>query len=63
MKRFVANKKKIWPVLIEGYGEENAKAWYNRWQCFFIGCAEFFGYGGGNVFGVAHFLFVKPPKA
>ncbi|KAK0651977.1 cyclopropane-fatty-acyl-phospholipid synthase-like protein, partial [Cercophora newfieldiana] len=63
LNNFTANKKKVWPTLVEDYGEQNASVWFNRWQLYFLACAEFFGYDNGNVFGIAQYLFEKPEEA
>ncbi|KAF6840803.1 cyclopropane-fatty-acyl-phospholipid synthase [Colletotrichum musicola] len=59
LSKMLAHKKEIWPHLIETYGEENASVWYNRWQIFYMACSELFAYRGGDVWGVAHYLFEK----
>ncbi|KAI0595634.1 methyltransferase [Biscogniauxia sp. FL1348] len=56
----IANKKQIWPHLVETYGEENANTWFNRWQIFYMACSELFAYEGGDTWGVSHYLFEKP---
>ncbi|KAK6072909.1 (S)-coclaurine N-methyltransferase [Seiridium cupressi] len=43
----IANKKQIWPHLVETYGEQNASTWYNRWQILYMACSELFAYDGG----------------
>jgi cyclopropane fatty-acyl-phospholipid synthase-like methyltransferase len=59
----LAHKKDIWPHLCETYGEKDAGVWYNRWQIFYMACSELFAYGGGDTWGVAHYLFEKPSRA
>ncbi|KAL7625479.1 hypothetical protein AAE478_004699 [Parahypoxylon ruwenzoriense] len=59
LSNMIANKKQIWPHLVETYGEENANMWYNRWQIFYMACSELFAYEGGDTWGVAHYLFEK----
>ncbi|KAK3945049.1 cyclopropane-fatty-acyl-phospholipid synthase [Diplogelasinospora grovesii] len=54
------NKAQAWPHLVATYGEENAYAWWQRWQIFCMACSEMFAYGGGEVWGVMHCLFEKP---
>ncbi|KAL8928009.1 MAG: hypothetical protein Q9208_002084 [Pyrenodesmia sp. 3 TL-2023] len=53
------NKKSIWPHLEETYGMENAEVWFQRWQIFYLACAELFAYEGGDTWGVSHYLFQK----
>ncbi|KAH7166265.1 S-adenosyl-L-methionine-dependent methyltransferase [Dactylonectria macrodidyma] len=60
LSNMTANKKQIWPHLMETYGEAEASTWYNRWQIFYMACSELFAYEGGDTWGVAHYLFEKP---
>ncbi|OTA61168.1 cyclopropane-fatty-acyl-phospholipid synthase [Hypoxylon sp. EC38] len=60
LENTIANKKQIWPHLVETYGEQNANMWFNRWQIFYMACSELFAYEGGDTWGVAHYLFEKP---
>ncbi|KAL9031899.1 MAG: hypothetical protein Q9196_000095 [Gyalolechia fulgens] len=53
------NKKSIWPHLEATYGKELAGVWYQRWQIFYMACAELFAYEGGDTWGVSHYLFEK----
>ncbi|KAF2654770.1 cyclopropane-fatty-acyl-phospholipid synthase-like protein [Lophiostoma macrostomum CBS 122681] len=46
--------------LKETYGEGEVQRWWNRWQVFYLACAELFAYEGGDTWGVCHYLFVKP---
>ncbi|SPN98876.1 related to N-methyltransferase [Cephalotrichum gorgonifer] len=62
LERTISNKKKMWPGLCDTYGEENARAWHNRWQVFYMAYSELFAYGGGDTWGVAHYLFAKPGR-
>jgi cyclopropane fatty-acyl-phospholipid synthase-like methyltransferase len=59
----IKNKESIWPYLRETYekggGEQNVVTWWNRWQIFYMACAELFAYDGGDVWGVSHYLFEK----
>lgn len=58
--KMTANKEQIWPHLTETYGEKDTGTWYNRWQIFYIACAELFAFDGGDTWGVCHYLFEKP---
>lgn len=58
----IASKKVIWPNLEETYGNDKASIWYNRWQIFYMACAELFNWEGGDVWGVSHYLFEKPAR-
>ena len=52
-------KEKIWPVFEKVYGEQKANKWWNYWRIFFLSCAEFFGFNGGNEWFISHYLFKK----
>lgn len=43
------------------YGPDQAARWFQRWRVFFMACAELFGYGGGEEWGVSHYRFGQPP--
>ncbi|KAL8805917.1 MAG: hypothetical protein Q9182_001698 [Xanthomendoza sp. 2 TL-2023] len=53
------NKTSIWPHLEATYGEHQAGIWFQRWKIFYMACAELFAFGGGDTWGVSHFLFEK----
>ncbi|HSW13557.1 MAG TPA: cyclopropane-fatty-acyl-phospholipid synthase family protein [Solimonas sp.] len=53
-----AAKDRIMPVFETTYGRD-AAVWFQRWRMFYMAVAEFFGYAGGNEWGVAHYLFSK----
>ncbi|KAI9841930.1 MAG: hypothetical protein M1837_000316 [Sclerophora amabilis] len=59
LAKMIANKSEMMPHLEETYGKENAATWFNRWQIFYLACAELFAYEGGNTWGVSHYLFQK----
>jgi cation-transporting ATPase 13A3/4/5 len=61
LTNFVANKEKVWPHLVETYGDK-AKAYYYRWQIFYMASSELFKHEGGDTFGVCHYLFQKPQE-
>ncbi len=58
LQRMDKRKDGIMPVLRDTYGED-ARRWWHRWRLFFLSCAVFFGYGGGRVWNVTHYLFRK----
>lgn len=60
LSKMTSAKSDIWPHLEETYGKEDATMWFHRWQIFYMACAELFAYGGGDIWGVAHYLFQKP---
>jgi cyclopropane fatty-acyl-phospholipid synthase-like methyltransferase len=62
LSKMVASKQEIWPHLEETYGKEGVTTWYNRWQIFYMACAELFAFEGGDTWGVSHYLFEKPAQ-
>jgi cyclopropane-fatty-acyl-phospholipid synthase len=59
LQRMDAHKEAVMPILAEIEGREQALKWWVYWRVFFMACAEFFGYNGGNEWYVSHYLFVK----
>lgn len=59
LSTMAGNKTEIWPCLEETYGKGEGLRWWCRWRIFYLACAELFAYGGGDVWGVSHYLFVK----
>ena len=59
LARMDARRDAIWPVLARAYGGANASLWWTRWRLFFLSCAELFGYGRGQEWWVAHYLFER----
>ncbi|GAB7362450.1 hypothetical protein MBLNU230_g2772t1 [Neophaeotheca triangularis] len=59
LARMLERKEQVWPGLVETYGEGEAARWWNRWQVFYLACAELFAWGGGEEWGVCHYLFEK----
>ncbi|OCK85470.1 cyclopropane-fatty-acyl-phospholipid synthase-like protein [Lepidopterella palustris CBS 459.81] len=60
LSKMTASKSEIWPHLEKTYGKSKASMWYNRWQVFYMACAELFAFEGGDTWGVSHYLFEKP---
>ncbi|CAN5670305.1 cyclopropane-fatty-acyl-phospholipid synthase family protein [soil metagenome] len=54
-----ARQDEVLAVLLDAYGQEGAVRWAQRWRMFWMACAELFGYGDGNEWGVAHYRFGK----
>jgi cyclopropane-fatty-acyl-phospholipid synthase len=52
------NRAEAEDVLAAAGAEDPARA-VQRWRMFFMGCAEVFGYEGGNRWWVSHYRFVK----
>ncbi|KAF2680189.1 cyclopropane-fatty-acyl-phospholipid synthase-like protein [Lentithecium fluviatile CBS 122367] len=57
LSKMLASKDEIWPHLISTYGEKDVVTWWNRWQIFYMACAELFRWDGGDTWGVTHLLF------
>jgi cyclopropane-fatty-acyl-phospholipid synthase len=57
LERLDGVKERVWPVLVDTYGEGNARRWWVNWRLFFIVTAESFGMDGGRQYGVSHYLF------
>jgi cyclopropane-fatty-acyl-phospholipid synthase len=51
------NAERAKQLLGETYGQENAITRFNQWRVFFLSCAEFFAYKGGEEWFVSHYLF------
>jgi len=62
LKKHDGNWKRIMPLFEQTYGSRSeAVVWFNRWRIFYIACSELFRYGGGDEWGVGHYLFQKKP--
>jgi len=55
-----ANAEKVWPILENTYGKQDAEMWRNRWRIFYMSCAELFGLKNGQEWWVTHYLFERP---
>lgn len=69
LETMLRNRTQIWPSLEATYGtdveakkqgKEGASVWWQRWQIFYMACAELFDYESGDTWGVSHYLFEKP---
>ena len=47
------------PLIAETYGETEATKWWVWWRCFFMACAELWGYQGGDEWIVSHYRFTN----
>jgi cyclopropane-fatty-acyl-phospholipid synthase len=56
LRNLDARRAEALEILGRHYGREAAKTWFVRWRLFLLGCAELFGYRGGNEWMVAHHL-------
>jgi cyclopropane-fatty-acyl-phospholipid synthase len=55
LANFDANITAIRPILKATYGVA-ARRWETRWRLFFLATAGLFGHGGGEEWGVVHYL-------
>jgi cyclopropane-fatty-acyl-phospholipid synthase len=55
-----AARDEAMPILVDVYGENEARRWFQRWRMFYMAVAELFGYADGSQWGVGHYLFEKP---
>jgi cyclopropane-fatty-acyl-phospholipid synthase len=54
-----ARRAEVMPVLERTWGAAQAERWFHRWRLFFLGCAELFGFHGGDEWGVVHQRFLR----
>ncbi len=59
LQKMDRHREQVSPLFIETYGHEEAEKWWNYWRLFFLSCAEFFGFNGGNEWFVSHYLLAK----
>jgi cyclopropane-fatty-acyl-phospholipid synthase len=60
LQRMDAQRDEVMRIFKEVYGQETlATTWFHRWRAFFLACSELFGWDGGNVWYVSHYLFEK----
>lgn len=60
LSKMLRERESVWKGLKDTYGSEaEAGRWWNRWQVFYLACAELFAYNGGEEWGVVHYLFEK----
>jgi cyclopropane-fatty-acyl-phospholipid synthase len=60
LERMDASRDKVWPILEQTYGSDQASVWWMRWRLFFMACAELFGLNEGREWWVGHYLFERP---
>jgi cyclopropane-fatty-acyl-phospholipid synthase len=56
LRRYDDHAEAIRPILARTYGEEAASDWGVDWRLFFLVCAETWAYGGGQEWGVSHYM-------
>ncbi len=59
LARMDAAKDELRPLIRETYGSENEIRWWVYWRCFFMACAELWGYRDGSEWIVSHYRFRK----
>lgn len=56
LSRMDEARERVWPILEQTYGVDQAGVWWMRWRLFFMACAELFGLRGGQEWWVGHYL-------
>ena len=59
LTRMDAASAELKPLIAETYGEADAKKWWVWWRCFYMACAELWGYKGGDEWVVSHYRFTN----
>ncbi len=59
LQRMDEKKSTIMPIMAEIEGDDHALKWWVYWRTFFMACAEFFAFRGGDEWYVSHYLFEK----
>jgi cyclopropane fatty-acyl-phospholipid synthase-like methyltransferase len=60
LARHDQQRRAVLRLFAETYGPgEAALRWFVMWRIFYLACSELFAYGGGDEWGVAHYLFEK----
>jgi len=62
LQRMDARKAEVLEIFKQTYPPSETSLWWVRWRAFYLACAELWGYDGGNVWFVSHYLFEKPPS-
>ena len=60
LARMDGARERVWPILEETYGTDQAGVWWMRWRLFFMACAELFGFRRGQEWWVSHYSFERP---
>lgn len=59
LTRMDAAKDELRPLIRETYGAKDETRWWVWWRCFFMACAELWGYRNGSEWIVSHYRFRK----
>mmetsp|Transcript_10275 Transcript_10275/g.24581 ORF Transcript_10275/g.24581 Transcript_10275/m.24581 type:complete len:399 (-) Transcript_10275:109-1305(-) len=66
LQKMDAHRKEALPILARAYGaglssksarRAKANEWFANWRLFYLACSELFRWGGGERWGVSHYLF------
>jgi len=60
LQRMDARRQEVMDIFEDTYPAGETTLWWNRWRAFYLACAELWGYDGGNVWHVTHYVFEKP---
>ena len=59
LTRMDESSDELKPLIAETYGEADAKQWWVWWRCFFMACAELWGFQEGQEWIVSHYRFTN----
>jgi cyclopropane-fatty-acyl-phospholipid synthase len=59
LRRLDANESQVRAALASANQSQDVRVLTQRWRMFFMACAEFFKFGNGEEWGVAHYSFVR----
>jgi len=60
LARHDAARPAVLGVFRETYGPAQALRWFVMWRLFYLACSELFAFGGGDEWGVAHYVLERP---
>ncbi len=59
LDRMDLNKNELFPLIVETYGNHQATKWWVYWRCFYMACAELWGFRDGEEWFVSHYRFTN----
>jgi cyclopropane-fatty-acyl-phospholipid synthase len=59
LDRMDANKEELFPLIEETYGKDQSVKWWVYWRCFYMACAELWGFRDGEEWFVSHYKFTN----